>query len=171
LAFESAEPDIMQRRPRAADARLLSGFLLWRIFFVSVLFAIGAFGMFAWAETQGASHEQARTIVVNAIVVMEIFYLFSVRYLRMTSLTWAGVLGTPAILIGVGSVTALQLGFTYLPFMQLIFQTRPVALVDGLVIIGAGMALFVILEIEKRVRRDLFARNWLGRSLPTNARS
>jgi magnesium-transporting ATPase (P-type) len=88
---------------------------------------------------------------------MEIFYLFSVRYSRKTSLTWRSALGTPAVLIGVGSVAALQLGFTYLPFMQVIFQTRPVVLVDALVIIGAGMTLFLIVEIEKRVRRSLFS--------------
>ena len=165
LAFEPAEPDIMRRAPRAAHAPLLSGLLLWRIVFVSILFAIAASGMFAWAQTQGASHEEARTVVVNAIVVMEIFYLFSVRYLRMTSLTWRGMLGTPAVLIGVGSIVLLQLGFTYLPFMQTLFQTRPVSLTDGLVIVGAGVALFVILEIEKRVRRHILARDWRGRSV------
>jgi len=114
LAFEPPEPDIMQRPPRDANTPLLSGFLLWRIVFVSVLFAIGAFSMFAWAETHGASHELARTIVVNAIVVMEVFYLFSVRYMRMTSFTWQGLLGTPAVLLGVGSIVLLQFGFTYL---------------------------------------------------------
>lgn len=164
LAFEPPEPDVMQRPPRAASAPLLSGFLVWRIVFVSVLFAVGAFSLFAWAETRGASHEQARTIVVNAIVAMEIFYLFSVRNSRRTSLTWRAALGTPAVLSGVGSVIALQVGFTYLPFMQSIFQTRPLALVDALVIIGAGMALFVIMEIEKRVGRVLLSRHWLGRN-------
>jgi magnesium-transporting ATPase (P-type) len=156
LAFEPPEPDIMQRPPRPANDPLLSGFLLWRIIFVSVLFAIGAFSMFAWAEMHGASNEQARTIVVNSIVVMEIFYLFSVRYSRKTSLTWRSVLGSPAVLIGVGAVAVLQLGFTYLPFMQMIFQTTPVALVDALVIIGSGLTLFVIVEVEKKVRRGFF---------------
>jgi magnesium-transporting ATPase (P-type) len=166
LAFEPPEPDTMYRPPRSANAPLLSGFLLWRIIFVSVLFAIGAFSMFAWAGTHGASNEQARTIVVNAIVAMEIFYLFSVRYSRSPSLTWRSVLGTPAFLIGVGLVVALQLCFTYLPFMRSIFQTRPLALVDVLVIIGAGMALFVIMEMEKKVIRDVFSRDSLGRNLP-----
>jgi len=165
LAFEPPEPDLMRRPPRAASAPLLSGFLLWRIIFVSILFAIGAFSMFEWAELHGASDDLARTIVVNAIVSMEIFYLFSVRYSRTTSLTWRGALGTPALLIGVGSVAALQFGFTYLPFMQVIFQTRPVALVDVLVIIGSGVTLFVIMEIEKKVRHDFFSQDWLGRTV------
>ena len=165
LAFEPPEPDIMRRPPRPANDPLLSGFLLWRIIFVSVLFAIGAFSMFTWTQMHGASNEQARTIVVNAIVVMEIFYLFSVRYSRKTSLTWRSAIGTPAVLIGVGAVCTLQLGFTYLPFMQSIFQTRPVALVDALVILGAGMTLFIIVEIEKRVRRRILSRDSLASDL------
>ena len=61
------------------------------------------------------------------------------RYLRLTSLTWTGVLGTPAVLAGVGAVAALQLAFTYLPPMQALFGTRPVALRDGLAILGDGV--------------------------------
>ena len=38
-------------------------------------------------------------MVVNTLVVMEIFYLFSVRYVHGSSLTWRGVLGTPAVLV------------------------------------------------------------------------
>jgi magnesium-transporting ATPase (P-type) len=155
LAFEPAEPDIMQRPPRQPDAPLLTGFLLWRIILVSLLFAVGAFGIFAWAEERGLAQEEARTMVVNTIVVMEIFYLFSVRYLHGTSMTWQGLLGTPAVLIGVGSIIILQLGFTYLPFMQSLFQTESIAIIDGLAIIGVGIALFGILEIEKGLRRIL----------------
>ncbi len=153
LAFEPAEPGIMNRLPRAADAPILSGFLMWRVLLVSALFAAGAFGMFAWAEGRGMSHETARTMVVNTVVAMEIFYLFSVRYLRGTSVTWQGILGTPAVLIGVGSVAMLQLAFTYLPIMQHLFKTTTIQPVDGLVIIGVGIALIVILEVEKQVCR------------------
>src|SRR5690606_24875803 len=81
LAFEPAEPDIMQRPPRAPDAPILSPFLLWRVAFVSVLFAIGALGIFAWAMARGLGIDTARTMVVNTVVVLELFYLFSVRYL------------------------------------------------------------------------------------------
>jgi magnesium-transporting ATPase (P-type) len=155
LAFEPAEANIMQRPPRKPNAPLLSGFLLWRVGLVSVLFCAGAFGMFSWASKRGLAHEEARTLVVNTIVVMEIFYLFSVRYLHGTSLTWQGVLGTPAVLIGVGATVALQLAFTYAPVMQRLFGTRAVAFSDGLVVIGIGIGLLVILEVEKHVRRLL----------------
>ena len=41
LAFEPAEPGVMRRPPRARGAPLLSKFLLWRVFLVSLLF-VGA---------------------------------------------------------------------------------------------------------------------------------
>lgn len=170
LAFEPAEPNIMRRPPRAPNEPLLSPFLIWRVGLVSVLFAIGAFGMFAWAEARGLSHEAARTIVVNTVVVMEIFYLFSVRYLHGSSATWQGVLGTPAVLMGVIGIIVLQLAFTYMPFMQLLFDTRPVAFSDGAAIIAVGVALFAILEAEKFARRGLLARDWLGRRLPGSSK-
>ena len=159
LAFEPAEGDVMQRPPRPADTPLLSGFLLWQVVLVSVLFAVGAFGVFAWAEGRGASQDLARTLVVNAVVVMEIFYLFSVRYLRMTSLTWQSAFGTAPVIIGVGSIIALQVAFTYVPLMHIFFHSQPLTLLESAVVIGIGMALFVILEIEKRLRRYLFKQD------------
>jgi len=149
LAFEPAEPDVMRRPPRTADEPILSGFLIWRVFFVSLLFLGAISGKFALARAQGASIEEARTIVVNTLVVLEIFYLFSVRYLKASSLTWRGVLGTRAVLIAVAVVTALQILFTYAPFMRLFFDTRPLSLAQGAQIIAVGIGVLLVIEIEK----------------------
>ncbi len=153
LAFESPEPGSMRRPPRRQDQPILSAEMIWRIAFVSFLFVAGAFGVYYWAKSKGLSVEEARTLVVNTIVVMEIFYLFSVRYVHGSSLTLEGVLGTPAVLMGVGIVIAAQLALTYLPFMNAIFQTRPVSAADGLVVIGVSIGMLIFVELEKLVRR------------------
>ncbi len=152
LAFEPPEPGVMQRPPRHAQRSLLSPLLVWQVVFVSVLFVAGAFGMFWWARSRDIEIAEARTIVVNTIVVFEIFYLFAVRYLASDSLTINGILGTPAVLIGVGSIVVAQFAFTYLPVMHTLFDTRPVSFTDGVAIVGLGAVLFIVLEIEKRVR-------------------
>lgn len=152
LAFEPTEPGTMRRPPRRPNEPLLSGFLVWRIVLVSVLFAVGAMGMFFWAEQQGHSVETARTLVVNTIVAMEVFYLFNVRYQHGASLTLRGVVGTRAVLIGVASAFALQLAFTYAPFMQTLFATEPLTFWQGLATAAVGVALFAILEVEKLIR-------------------
>ncbi|MEE4107934.1 MAG: HAD-IC family P-type ATPase, partial [Halieaceae bacterium] len=94
LAFEPAEKNIMQRPPRPRDEPIMAPFVLWRVGFVSVLFMAGIFGKFALAEAQGATVEEARTIAVNTLIAMEIFYLFAVRYMHGASITLRGVLGT-----------------------------------------------------------------------------
>ena len=158
LAFEPAEPGTMQRPPRGPKEPLLSGFLFWRVVFVSMLFVAGAFGVFFYALDEGHPLEIARTMVVNTVVVMEIFYLFSIRYVHGPSITWRGVFGTPAVLIGVALVVAMQFAFTYVPVMQRIFGTAPIGLVDGLLIVGVGVALLLLVEIEKRIVNLIFAR-------------
>ncbi|MCC7425282.1 MAG: cation-transporting P-type ATPase [Alphaproteobacteria bacterium] len=157
LAFEPTEPGAMKRPPRARAEPILNADLAWRICFVSLLFVAGAFGIFYWAEARGAPIEEARTLVVNTIVVMEIFYLFSVRYVHGTSLTLQGVIGTPAVLAGVGAIVLLQLGFTYLPPMQAVFGSRPVSLADGMVVIAIGFAFLLIAEGEKYLRARIGA--------------
>ncbi len=152
LAFEPTEADVMKRPPRPAGAPMLSAFLIWRILFVSALFVAGIFGIFSWTRSHGASLEEARTYAVNTLVVMEVFYLFSVRYLRAPSLTLKGILGTRAVLVAVAAVVSLQLVFTYAPFMAAFFDTRPVDFIHGAEIIAVGVALFVVLEVEKWLR-------------------
>ncbi len=153
LAFEPTEPDVMRRPPRPADEPMLSRFLVWRIVFVSALFLAGIFGMFEWALWHGASVEAARTVAVNTLVCMEIFYLFSVRYLKSPSFTWQGVKGTPRVLAAVAGVFVLQLAFTYAPFMQTLFRTEALPLATGTAIVAVGVALLVVLEVEKAVLR------------------
>jgi magnesium-transporting ATPase (P-type) len=153
LAFEPAEPDVMRREPRPADQGLLTPFMIWRVILVSFLFLAVALGIFFSALGRGADLATARTMVVNTIVVLEVFYLFNVRYLHMTSFSWRGALGTPAVLIAVAVVIAAQLAFTYLPIMQALFDSRPLGFGDGLLVVTAGVALMIILEIEKHVMR------------------
>lgn len=149
LAFEPGEANIMQRAPRAAHEAILSPFLLWRTIFVSLLFTGAIFGEFTFAQMQGAPIEEARAIAVNTLVVLEIFYLFSVRYLKGPSITWQGLLGTPAVVIAVCVVIALQLLFTYAPFMQSLFGVQPLSLMQGLQIVALGVAVLLVLELEK----------------------
>ncbi|RWR29652.1 cation-transporting P-type ATPase [Sinirhodobacter populi] len=156
LAFEPTEPGVMRRPPRHPDAGLLSRFLVWRIFFVSVLFMALSLGLFFWALGQGRDLDTARTMVVNLIVVLEIFYLFNVRYLHMSSFTLTGVKGTGPVLGAVGIVVVAQIAFTYLPVMNGLFGSRPLTLLDGVVIVAIGLVSLVVLEVEKHFLRDRF---------------
>ncbi|WP_305909399.1 cation-transporting P-type ATPase [Methylomarinum sp. Ch1-1] len=155
LAFEPSEPSIMQRRPRRKDESMLSGFLLWRISFVSLLFFAGIYGIFLWSQLHGSTLEEGRTYAVNTLVILEVFYLLNVRYLSGSSLSLRHLFGSKAVLIAIAVVITLQAIFTYAPFMEDFFDTRPIDFIHGLEIFGIGLALFFILELEKLIRRWL----------------
>ena len=153
LAFEPAEPDVMRRPPRSPTEPMLSGFVVWRVGLVSVLFLAGIFGMYSWAMWRGMDEAQARTVAVNTLVAIEVFYLFSVRYLQSPSFTWQGVQGTPLVLASLAVVVLAQLLFTYAPFMHALFDSRALDVGTLLAVVAVGVAVLVILELEKAVLR------------------
>ena len=55
-------------------------------------------------------------------------------------------------------MVALQLVFTYGPFMERLFEPRSVDFIQGTEIIGTGVALYALLEVEKWLRRRCQAR-------------
>lgn len=136
---------------RPAGQPFLSGHVLWRILFVSALMVAGTFGIYAWATSRGLSIETARTMAVNTLVVMEIFYLFSVRFVHGTSLTLKGALGTRAVLTGIAVGVVAQPAFISVPVFQRMFGRRPLSLGDGMVIGAVGVALLITVEVEKRL--------------------
>lgn len=156
LAFEPAEANIMKRHPRDSRDSLLSPFMVWRILFVSVLMVLATFGLFIWERNSGASIEMARTVAVNTLVVAEIFYLFNTRYITAPILNRKGLLGNRYVLIAVLIVALFQLLYTYLPVMQLFFQSAPLDGDAWLRILAAGITLFFVVEIEKWVVRRFF---------------
>jgi len=153
LAFEPTEPDVMKRPPRPRDESLLAGFVVWRVALVSLLFLIGIFAAWYWAMYQFDDESVARTLAVNTLVAMEVFYLFAVRYLDSASITLRGVLGTPVVLLAVGAVILLQLLFTYLPLFHRTFASAPLTPGALAFAASAGVVVLVVLELETRLRR------------------
>ncbi|EGN75024.1 P-type ATPase, translocating,P-type ATPase, translocating [Idiomarina sp. A28L] len=159
LAFEPSEPGAMQRPPRNPLEPLISRLLLWRIIMVSILFTLGIFSVFQWALAQGFSESYARTMAVNTLVAMEVWYLFSVRYLHGKSFSLKGIRGTPSVLLAVCTVFVLQLIFTYTPFMQRLFATEGLAIEHGLICVAVGILIFAVLEFEKILRSKRSVKN------------
>ncbi len=157
VAFERAEPDVMERPPRDPQERLLTGFLLWRVFFVGAVLVAGSLVLFLRALDHGDSLEAARTVAINALVMGEIVYLFNVRQLTASILNRAGFLGNPKALAAVAAMVALQAAFVYFPPMQGLFQTAPLTLQDWRDIAGFGVAVLLVVEAEKWIVRRLQA--------------
>jgi magnesium-transporting ATPase (P-type) len=158
LSFEKAEPDVMRRAPRAANEPILSGFMIWRIGFVSVLLALGVVVLFLWVLARGDSLDTARTVAVNALVMGEIAYLFNCRYLLAPVRNWQDFTGNPYVLLSIAVLVVIQAGFTHLPFMQKMFGVVALDAAAWGLIAGFGVLLFVAIELEKAVISRIAAR-------------
>ena len=115
----------------------------------------GVFGIYLYAVEQGYSIDLARTIAVNTLVVMEIFHLLFIRNMYSVRLTWKQLRGTRVLWVAIALVVAGQFAITYLPPLQEVFETESVRFRDALLILLVGVGLFVIIELEKRLRLHL----------------
>jgi calcium-translocating P-type ATPase len=155
LAFEPTEASTMARPPRPRDAPLLSGTLVWHVVLVAGLFVAGVFGVFGYAIDRGYPISLAQTMALNTIVVLEIFHLFFIRNIHGSSFSWKAAAGTPVVWTVVIAIAVAQLVVTYVPAVQAILGTESVPIADGLLILGVGVAFFVVIEVEKQIRLGL----------------
>jgi magnesium-transporting ATPase (P-type) len=149
IAFEPAEANVMRRPPRDPSEPLLSGFLVWRIVLVSVLLVAACFGLFVWEIQRGASLEAGRTVAVNMLVAGEMLYLLNSRYVYDSVLSRPGLFGNRYALFAIAMLAAVQLVFTYAPFMQGWFGTAAIDHEAWLRIMVCATGIFFIVEGEK----------------------
>ncbi len=154
LALEPKEPDLMLRKPRDPNAPILSGMVIWRIVLVSLFILAGAFGLFNRVLDGGASLAEARTVAVNVVIIVELFYLFNARSLTRSPFQ-LGFFSNPWAVAGGVAMILIQMLFTYAPFMNNLFQSAPINLELWLSILAVSLASYIIVEFEKWLRRKL----------------
>jgi len=160
LAFEPKEEGIMARPPRRPDTPILTNKIVQRIVLVGALLLVAAYGLFEWAGQRGLSDDVARTIAVNVFVFVELMYLFNCRSLTK-SIFRVHPFSNRWVLGGVALMIALQMLYTYAPFMNTAFSSASLEAWMWAPILAAGAVAFVVVEAEKWVRRVVAARRRL----------
>jgi magnesium-transporting ATPase (P-type) len=85
--------------------------------------------------------------------MFEIFYLFNSRYITASVFNRAGLTGNRYVLIAIGILIILQLGFTYLGSMQALFGTTGIDVTMWLRIVLVASSVLFLVELEKAVIR------------------
>ena len=151
LVFEPKEEDLMDRPPRDPTAPILSLPLVMRTGLVTLIMLIGGFGLFFWERGRGMGLAEARTMVVNVIVMVEAFYLLNCRSLTH-SMFQVGFFSNRALLGGIVLMIGLQLLFTYAPVMNRLFYSAPIGWDVWARIVGIGFLASLAVGLEKWVR-------------------
>lgn len=155
LGFEPAENDVMQRPPRNSKNQILSPFLIWRTIFVTILLVASVFLLFILQESAGVDLETRRTIATTMLVLGEAVYLINCRKLYDSAFNFKTIFGSKPILSAIVTVLFFQVLLIYLPLTQHFFGTKAINFLQWLYIILLAVGIFVLVEIEKFLVRNL----------------
>ena len=152
LVFEPKEADLMDRLPRDPNQPIFTFPLFMRTGFVSLLMLAGGFALFLWElRREHVPLAEARTAVVNAIVMVEAFYLLNCRSLSR-SIFSLGIFSNLWVILGIGLIVAVQLLFTYAPVMNRLFHSAPIDADSWSRILAVAVVAFAAVELEKWIR-------------------
>ncbi len=149
LAFEPAEPGIMRLPPRDPKQPILTQALAMRIFLVSAVMAVGGFWIYDHIVEGGGNVAEARTIVVNVIVFVELFYLFNCRSITRSPVA-VGFFANPWVIFGSVGMALLQILLTYVPLMNRWFDTAPISGEGWLKVLALSAVSYIVIDLEKR---------------------
>lgn len=150
LAYEPAEKDVMQRKPRIPGSNVLDLHAVWRIGFVGSLIALSAFALEAWMAPRGYSSELIRTVLLQTLVTAQWVYMFNCRTTDRFSLNRQVFLNKGLWLVS-AVLLLLQMAIIYLPFMNTLFGTAPLPLFYWGITLAIAAVLFLLVEAEKWV--------------------
>lgn len=152
LAAEPAEGDVMRRPPRRPDESLFAHGMWQHILLVGLLIGGLCLGVQAWATL--AVPSQAQTMVFTVLTFAQMAHVLAVRSER-ESLFGLGILSNKPLLGAVALTCALQLATIYVPWMQPLFRTVPLAWREMAICIAAASVVLFAVEVEKAWRRRM----------------
>jgi Ca2+-transporting ATPase len=153
LAVDPKAPDLMKRRPRKPEARLLSGNRLAAIGAEGLMLSAIALGAFAYS-LYGLHQEveQARTVAFTVLVIVQLVHAFNCRSERW-SLFQVGVVTNRPLLLAVLLSLAIQAAVLTVPVAAPIFKVASLPIEDWVLMGAMGILPFVVMEAVKGWRR------------------
>lgn len=153
LAYEPAERGIMRRPPRASGGPIIDRSELGFVLIVSLLIGGATMGVFYGVVATGEDIEVARTEAVLMLALGQLAYLFNCRFLTRSSLTVDVLRGNRVVWWSAIALVVLQLIYTYVPFMNVLFESRPLAATAWILPIVVSIGIFLAVEALKAVVR------------------
>lgn len=154
LAYEPAEPGIMTRPPRSSGGSIISLRELMFVLVVSVLIGGATLAAFAIVRATGADLDVARTVSVSVLALGQLAFLLNCRFLTRSSVTRDVLRGNRVIWWSAAALIGLQLVYTYVPFMNTLFDSRPLSAQAWLLPLGFAVAIFFAVEGLKALWRE-----------------
>ena len=142
LGLEGPEKDIMRRPPEKGE--LINRKTMIKITISGIVMAIGTLGLFIYELNNGVGDVKTKAITI-AFTVFVLYQLFNALNYRSSSKTrntmlWLSLIGS----------FILQVLVIYVPFLQTIFKTCAIGLIDWILIIIVSAIILVTDKIANK---------------------
>jgi Ca2+-transporting ATPase len=154
LGMEKGEPGIMERPPRPVGEPIINREMLIGIAVQSVVMTIGILGSYLLAGAHpGASMSDPdlptwQTVAFATLTISELLRAFTARSERI-SVFKLGFFSNKTMNMAVLFSIVVVIAVIYLPFMNVIFGTVPLALIDWVWILPFALMASIAAELTK----------------------
>jgi Ca2+-transporting ATPase len=148
LGLDPVNPKAMQCAPRRSTEHMIPWKMAIHLLLLSSFIALGTLAACYYGMRQ--SGELAQTMTFTTLVVLE---LVAVQIIR--SPYNVGIFSNPMIIVAIGISFVLQLFIIYTPFLQKIFHTVPLGMVEWEVIAAITLGVWVMGTLTHRRRLNV----------------
>jgi P-type Ca2+ transporter type 2C len=149
LGYGAPTTDLMQRRPRRADAPILTRSMLAWMALVGLLMGIITLPIIAWADI-AFDTATARTMGISTFVLLGAVFALETRDERR-SVFAEGYLGDRQLILMVAGTVGITLLAAEIGILQRLLGTVHLSIEQWAVCAAGAVALFVVYEIRKAV--------------------
>ena len=149
LGVEKGEPDIMKINPRKPNEPILDKIMLKKIAFQSIAIAAASLLAFRW----GLNHypndiTKARTITFTTLILAELLRAYSSRSQKHTIFK-LGLFTNKNLVYSTIFSFCLMLMVLYIPFLQPIFKTFSLGVLDWEIVLSFAFIPLIVGELDK----------------------
>lgn len=156
LGVEPARPGIMQDKPRAADASILSWHRLGRIGLYGLTMAVGTLALYGWGLTAPGGEAKATTLAFTTFVFFQFFNIFNARSEHDSAFN-SQFFNNGKLWLALAVVVVLQVVAVHWAPAQTVFDTMDMTLAEwGMTVLVASSTL--LLEEMRKLLVRLFWR-------------
>jgi P-type Ca2+ transporter type 2C len=153
LGVDPIAPDIMKRPPRDPNEGVITrsrGLLM--LFQGAFIAACSLFAFVLVLYIEKESIERARTAAFVVLACSQLFHSFNCRS-NTESLFKIGFFTNKQLVLATGISFLLQMMVVYVPFLQMVFKTEPLGLLDWVLVVAISSFPLCAMELVKRIRQ------------------
>jgi Ca2+-transporting ATPase len=151
LGFEEKEEGIMKIPPQNLQKeKILDRFVIQTAVVISLFVGIATIILFYYFYNQSSDLSLARTIALSTVATANLICVFSFKNLHKSIFQNKHLFRNKFLLASVLYGAILAVAVVYLPFLNRIFETKPLGVIHWIYILGIGVLAMLLVELSKK---------------------